>query len=474
MTGRPTGLVLASLLVIASASVMLASFQYVLVEMQLEFSFSTESANALAFMPSAASLLVVFVVGSLADRWGPRRVLLMGIALFLAGGVFVSVAPTLGFVPVGRVLDGVGGVTMAIVALAVINSSVREGRTRAQVFGLYAAVTPATFMIAPPVAAVLVAWAGWRACLVPGIVLGVLAFLTTMRYVPERAEHGSGELLTQLLAGLALAGLALGVTTLPIGIAFSVIAASITVIALLTLAFALRRVKRPTLDVGWCRQRRVLLLLVAMGLAAMPNLFFYTNLLLQYRYGAPLLVVALLLVVPQACAGDQRDPRSLRRRPPDRRPARAHPAERVWSGVVHAQGDLDPRQRARRSADRRGGLQRVPVPADRHSLGRRNGRRPHTRLRAPHAGHRNPRRRRARHGLRPVEGVCRRVGRSQPDPTRILARRRLFPAGPFRRSGHGIVIEQGEPLAGPHGRGGSARPRRGVRRVRPAHGRSVG
>ena len=54
-TGRPTGLVLASLLVIASASVMLGSFQYVLVEMQLEFTFPTDSANALALMPSAAS-----------------------------------------------------------------------------------------------------------------------------------------------------------------------------------------------------------------------------------------------------------------------------------------------------------------------------------------------------------------------------------------------------------------------------------
>lgn len=299
---RPTGLVLASLFVIASASVMLASFQYVLVEMQVEFSFSTDSANALAFMPSAASLLVVFLAGSLADRWGPRRLLLLGITLFVAGGVLVSVAPSLGFVVVGRVLDGVGGVTMAIVALAVINSSVTEPGARARVFGLYAAVTPATFLITPPVAAGLVGWAGWRAGLVPGIVLGILALLFTVRYVPERAERGSGELVTPLLAGLVLAGLALAVTTLAISSTFSVIAISVAAVALVLLAIALRRATSPTLNVGWCRQRGVMILLVAVGLAAMPNLFFYTNLLLQYRYGASLLVIALLLIVPQACA----------------------------------------------------------------------------------------------------------------------------------------------------------------------------
>jgi hypothetical protein len=52
-------------------------------------------------------------------------------------------------VVVGHVMDGVGGVTMAIVALSVISSSVTEPAMCARIFGVYAAVTPATFMLTP-------------------------------------------------------------------------------------------------------------------------------------------------------------------------------------------------------------------------------------------------------------------------------------------------------------------------------------
>lgn len=299
---RPTGLVVASLLLIAAPSVMLASFQYVLVEMQIEFAFSSDGANALAFMPSAASLLIVFIAGSLADRWGPRRLLIIANTLFLLGAVLVALAPGVPIVVLGRVLDGVGGVTMAIVALSVINTSVTEPRMRARVFGIYAAVTPATFMLAPPLAALLVDAAGWRAGLLPGIFLGVTALITTLITTPEGTEKRAGELLTPLLAGLVLAGIALGVTSFTLSRSLSATAIILGLSALLVLVITLRRTDHPTLNVRWCKGKGMFILIIALAVAAMPNLFFYTNLLLQYRYGVSLFVIALLLVVPQACA----------------------------------------------------------------------------------------------------------------------------------------------------------------------------
>jgi MFS family permease len=184
------------MLVIASASVMLAGFQYVVTGMQLEFAFSTDTANALSFMPSAASLLVVFIAGSLADRWGPRRLLLTAITLFIGGAVVVAAAPGMTWVIIGRVLDGIGGVTMAIVALAVVNTTAREPRQRAKVFAVYAAVTPAAFMLAPAVAAFVVQSAGWRAGMLPGIIIGFVALAGVWVYVPRQAGGRPGELLT--------------------------------------------------------------------------------------------------------------------------------------------------------------------------------------------------------------------------------------------------------------------------------------
>ncbi|MFM8894280.1 MAG: MFS transporter [Actinomycetales bacterium] len=296
------GIIGACMLVIASASVMLAGFQYVVTGMQLEFAFSTDTANALTFMPSAASLLVVFIAGSLADRWGPRRLLLTAITLFIGGAVVVAAAPGMTWVIIGRVLDGIGGVTMAIVALAVVNTAAREPRQRAKVFAVYAAVTPAAFMLAPAVAAFVVQSAGWRAGMLPGIIIGFVALAGVWVYVPRQAGGRPGELLTPLLAGLVLAGLALAVTTLPISPVLAQVAAAVAVLSLLALMVIMRRTANPTLDLGWVRQRGLVIVTIAVAVTAMPNLFFYTNLLLQYRYQVPLIQIALLIMVPQAIA----------------------------------------------------------------------------------------------------------------------------------------------------------------------------
>ena len=296
------GTIVTAFLAMAATYVTLASFEFVLVDMQLDLVFSTDSANSLAYMPAAASLMVVFIAGSLADRWGPRRMLVIAVTLFTSGAVLVGIAPDLTWVVVGRILDGVGGVTMAIVALSVINSSVTDPGKRARVFGIYAAITPAVFMLAPPVSALIVEAAGWRAGVIPWIILGIITLIATLRYVPRQHESTSGELVTPLLAGLVLAGIALGVTSLPTNRDFSLVAGAVAIVSLLILVVLMRRIEKPTLDLGWCRGRGMLILLVALAVTSMPNLFFYTNLLLQYRYTVPLVLIALLLILPQACA----------------------------------------------------------------------------------------------------------------------------------------------------------------------------
>mgnify|MGYP006162852799 CR=1 FL=1 len=58
-----TGTIVTAFLAMAATYVTLASFEFVLVAMQLDLLFSTDSANSLAYMPAAASLMVVFIAG---------------------------------------------------------------------------------------------------------------------------------------------------------------------------------------------------------------------------------------------------------------------------------------------------------------------------------------------------------------------------------------------------------------------------
>jgi len=166
-TQTPTGMVVAAFLAMGCGLVSLAGFELILVPLQVDLQFSVDDANALIFMPSAASLLIVFVAGSLTDRWGPRRPLVIATAMFTLGSALVGLAPSLPWVVLGRVLDGIGGVTMAIIALSVINSSAVDPGKRARLFGIYAAIAPAMFIVSPALTAFIVEQATWRAGVVP-------------------------------------------------------------------------------------------------------------------------------------------------------------------------------------------------------------------------------------------------------------------------------------------------------------------
>ena len=297
-----TGIVVAAFLALAATYFTMASSDFVLAATQVDLAYTIDAANSLSFAPSAGSLVIVFLVGSLADRWGPRPMLLGASAIFAVGAALVCLAPSLIWVVAGRMLDGIGGVAMTIVGLSVINTTFTESKERARIFGLYAALTPALFIISPPLAAFLVDLVGWRGAVVPWILIGAATFIATLRYVPGGHESKTGELLTPLCAGLVLAGLALGAMNVNANASVALICFAIAVVALIALVILLRRLPKPTLNVRWIRQPGVVLLIIILFLAVAPNLFFYTNLLLQYRYTMPRVGIALLLIVPQAFA----------------------------------------------------------------------------------------------------------------------------------------------------------------------------
>lgn len=326
------GLLAAVFLAMGCGFVSLAGFEFILVALQTDLGFSVDSANALIFMPGAASLLVVFVAGSLTDRWGPRRVLTIASTIFMAGTALVCLAPSLPFVVAGRILDGVGGVTLGIVALSVLNSTASDERRRARLFGFYAAFTPALFIISPGVSAFIVEFIGWRAAVIPWMLIGAATLVVTLRYVPRKDPAKIKELGTPLLAGLVLAGFALGILNASTSLTVAVGALVCGLAGLLLLVAFMRRIPVPTLDLTWCRDRATMLLLIAGAVAAMPSMFFYTKLLIQYRYVESLLVIAVLMALVQCSAiagGLLSAPVSARTGP-----ARAALAALVVSGIA--------------------------------------------------------------------------------------------------------------------------------------------
>ena len=127
--------------------------------------------------------------GWASDRWGRKPVIYAGLAVFALGSFIAAAAGTIGWVIVGRCLQGAGAISAAVIALTA-DLTRDTVRTRAMaVIGITIALTFAASLIAGPV---LKAWMG-----VPGIfaLTGVLALaaVAVVRYAVPDPDHASDE-----------------------------------------------------------------------------------------------------------------------------------------------------------------------------------------------------------------------------------------------------------------------------------------
>ncbi|HZQ28340.1 MAG TPA: MFS transporter [Acidimicrobiales bacterium] len=108
-----------------------------------------------------ANLVGITLTGPVADRIGPLRPALGGLALF-AGGLGVSgAAPTMLVVVVGRVVAGLGAGTLVSVAYVVIGLGYPEAR-RARMFAILSSAWVLPSLFGPLIAGTVAQHFGWR------------------------------------------------------------------------------------------------------------------------------------------------------------------------------------------------------------------------------------------------------------------------------------------------------------------------
>jgi MFS family permease len=119
--------------------------------------------------------------GWLSDRWGRRRVILLGLALFSAGGVVAALAPSMGWLIAGRALQGCGAIAGVTLALA-------ADRTRAEKRSLVMAMIGmgigASFLLSIMVSVPLAGLVGLRGMFWFTAALGVVGMLLLLQIAP--------------------------------------------------------------------------------------------------------------------------------------------------------------------------------------------------------------------------------------------------------------------------------------------------
>ncbi|KAF0848840.1 MFS transporter [Nocardia caishijiensis] len=123
---------------------------------------------------AVGSLLIAF--GAVGDRYGRKRLLLIGTAMFGLGSVGAAFATGPESLIAFRVLMGVAGATLLPSALAVLGTLFPDPRRRAQAIGIFAATFAAGFAIGPIVAGQLLSRFWWGSVLLINVPV-VLVFL---------------------------------------------------------------------------------------------------------------------------------------------------------------------------------------------------------------------------------------------------------------------------------------------------------
>ena len=160
-----------------------------------------------AYTLTLASLILLG--GSLGDRFGRRRVFVIGVVWFALASLLCGLAPGPGWLVAARALQGVGGALLTPGSLAIISASF-AGPDRAAAVGAWSGLGGIAGAIGPFVGGWLVQW-DWRAVFFVNLPVAAVIVVVAARHVPESKDPAAAPHLD--LPGTATAVLALGAIT---------------------------------------------------------------------------------------------------------------------------------------------------------------------------------------------------------------------------------------------------------------------
>ena len=155
---------------------------------------------------------LILVGGAAGDRFGRRRIFILGIILFTAASAACGLAPNTAILIAARAVQGIGGAMLVPESLAIISAAFPEAE-RGKAIGTWAGFSALTTALGPVLGGTLVDALSWRAVFFINVPLAVVAVSIALRHVPEsRANEARNAIDWQggVLASVGLFGIAYG------------------------------------------------------------------------------------------------------------------------------------------------------------------------------------------------------------------------------------------------------------------------
>lgn len=158
----------------------------------------------------------VLSMGSVADRFGRRRALSVGLGIFLAGSVLSTLAGSAGVLVAGRAVMGLGGALVCPATLSIITHTfpVHE---RGRALATWSAFSALGLLVGPPVGGWLIEHFWWGSVYLINVPLAVALLAFVAWLVPESRDTGRTPLdpVGAVLSSAGLVALVYGIVEVP-------------------------------------------------------------------------------------------------------------------------------------------------------------------------------------------------------------------------------------------------------------------
>lgn len=130
----------------------------------------------------------LLIAGRLGDRFGPKNIYLLGLAVFTAASLWCAESDSINMLIAARAVQGLGAALMTPQTMAVITRTFPPDR-RGAAMGLWGSVAGLATLIGPILGGVLVDWKGWAWIFYVNVPIGIVAFALAVWLVPALETH---------------------------------------------------------------------------------------------------------------------------------------------------------------------------------------------------------------------------------------------------------------------------------------------
>lgn len=161
-------------------------------EIQATFGLSVFETELVLTLNLLSHCIMALFAGTIGDKYGKKKSIIIGTLVFLLGSVVAIFAPTYLFLLVGRILQG-GGAAFPMVLGFIVAFKNTPKESHLKVMGILSGIATVSVSIAPTIGSYITFYFGYTGNLIFIAILGVFSLLACMKYIPLDTEKDNNK-----------------------------------------------------------------------------------------------------------------------------------------------------------------------------------------------------------------------------------------------------------------------------------------